>query len=165
MAPIPKIFLETTVFNFYSNGKEGKKRRDTIALFDAIAAGCYEPFTSDDVVKELKDSVKYDEMAELIDRYAVPSLPVNDEITRLAKIYVAEEIIPQKFWEDAVHIATAVVHHLDFVVSFNMGHIAKPKANVATNFVNLDEGYGKVILCNPSEVIEYDTRRKGRTGR
>jgi predicted nucleic acid-binding protein len=165
MAPTPKIFLETTVFNFYAEAKEGKKRLDTIALFEAIAAGCYEPFTSEPVVGELKESVKYDKMEKIIDGYPMTILKKTVEIERLADIYVAEGIIPLKYRDDAVHIATAVVNHLDFVVSFNMGHIAKPKANIATNFVNLDEGYAKVILCNPSEVIDYDTRRKGRTGR
>jgi predicted nucleic acid-binding protein len=164
MAPKPKIFLETTVFNFHSEAKEGKKRRDTIALFEAIAAGCYEPFTSNEVVEELKGSVKFPAMSKLIDDYGVTTLKKTAEIERLADIYIAEKVIPQKFRDDAVHIATAVVNHLDFVVSFNFGHIAKPKTNVATNFVNLDEGYAKVIVCNPSEVIDYDTRRKDRAG-
>jgi hypothetical protein len=42
MDTVLKLFLETSVFNFYVDGKLGQKRQDTIKLFDAIADGKYE---------------------------------------------------------------------------------------------------------------------------
>jgi hypothetical protein len=30
------LFLETSAFNFYIDGKQGQKRRDTIKLFDFV---------------------------------------------------------------------------------------------------------------------------------
>jgi hypothetical protein len=87
---------------------------------------------------------------------------VTEKIEALASIYIGERIIPEKFRPDAVHIATAAFYKFDFVLSFNMKHIVKQKSNVATGFVNLDEGYPKVILCTPEEVIDYDTRRTNR---
>jgi rRNA-processing protein FCF1 len=51
---IPKFYLETTMFNFYFEGKGKEKQLYTRQLFDAIAAGKYEPFTSAYVIRELE---------------------------------------------------------------------------------------------------------------
>jgi hypothetical protein len=57
---------------------------------------------------------------------------------------------------DAQHIAAATINKLDFVVSFNLGHIVKPKTMIGTGFANLHHGYHQVGLCSPLEVIDYD---------
>ena len=58
MAYIPKLYLETTVFNFYFVEKEGKKQQDTHMLFDAIKLGKFQVFTSQDVLDEIsKDTL------------------------------------------------------------------------------------------------------------
>jgi predicted nucleic acid-binding protein len=162
MLYIPKLFLETTVFNFYFDGKQGNKRLATIELFGQIVAGKYVAYTSDEVSNELMKSTRAKEMVELMGKYGVSTLKVNEQIEHLADIYNAEKIIPPRFRADAIHIATATYFGMDFVLSFNMGHLVKQKTNVATGFVNLDEGYEKVVLCTPEEVINYDTRRTKR---
>jgi predicted nucleic acid-binding protein len=162
MSYIPKLFLETTVFNFYFDGKQGNKQLATIELFRKIAEGKYAAYTSDEVSNELMKSTRVREMVGLMKKYDVTALKVNEQIEHLADIYNDENIIPPKFRADAVHIATATCFGMDFVLSFNMGHLVKQKTNVATGFVNLDEGYGKVVLCTPEEVINYDTRRTKR---
>jgi hypothetical protein len=73
----------------------------------------------------------------------------------LADLYVVWNIIPVKYRTDAVHIATATVNGLDCVVSFDMGHIVKPKTMIGAGFINLYGGYRWIGLATPTEVIEY----------
>jgi hypothetical protein len=47
------------------------------------------------------------------------------------------------------------VHGLDCVVSFNMGHIVKPKTMIGTGFINLYEGYRWIGLAPPTELINF----------
>jgi predicted nucleic acid-binding protein len=54
MKYVPKLFIETTVFNFYFEGKQGKKQKDAIKLFKDIAKGKYEAYTSEAVMYELR---------------------------------------------------------------------------------------------------------------
>jgi predicted nucleic acid-binding protein len=54
MKNIPKLFIETTVFNFYFEGKQGQKHKDATRLFDEIAKGRYKAYTSQAVINELK---------------------------------------------------------------------------------------------------------------
>jgi hypothetical protein len=71
-------------------------------------------------------------------------------------MYIKKDIIPSKFRDDALHIATATVNNLDFVVSYNLGHIVKTKTMIGAGLANLREGYRQIGLSTPTEVLEYD---------
>jgi predicted nucleic acid-binding protein len=152
------LFIETTVFNFYFDGKQGKKQQDAVRLFERIAAGEYEAHTSSVVYRELQDapSERLAKMRELRYYFTQATLPESAEVKRLADIYVVKGIIPSKFIIDALHIAAATVAGLDFIVSFNFGHIVKLKTIIGVGLANLREGYKQIGITTPSEVIEYD---------
>jgi predicted nucleic acid-binding protein len=159
MSYILKVFLDASVFNFYFDGKQGTKRRDTIKFFDAVEAGRYEVYSSLAVIEELEEAPpqKYTQMIGLFEKYVKNKiLTTNAEIERLANLYVEKNIIPVNSMTDALHIATATVNHLDFVVSCNMGHIVKQKTMIGTGFINFREGYRSIGLSSTMEVIAYD---------
>jgi predicted nucleic acid-binding protein len=103
MRYIPKIYLETTVFNFYFLDKDSAKKDDTRKLFQAIRKGKYEVYTSQYVYDEIeRDSPeKYKKMAALLEKYAQHTLSFNKEADDLAEIYVKNRIIPLKYMTDA----------------------------------------------------------------
>jgi predicted nucleic acid-binding protein len=158
MQYIPKLFLETTVFNFYFETKQGQKQTDAIRLFEEIAGGKYEAYTSKAVIDEIKaaSKEKAEKMKTLSKKYIKRVIRPSPEAKRIADIYVKKGIIPLKFWADALHIATATVNKLDFVVSYNLGHIVKTKTMIGTGLANLREGYRQIGLSTPTEVIDYD---------
>ena len=51
-----KVYLETTLFNFYIDEDRGDAHTDTVRLFKEIAAGKYEAFTSDYATDELENA-------------------------------------------------------------------------------------------------------------
>jgi len=51
---MPKLYVESTMFNFYFYGKGKEKQAYTLRLFDAIAAGACEAYTSEYAVRELR---------------------------------------------------------------------------------------------------------------
>ncbi len=155
---IPKIYLETSIFNFYFAEDAPDKREDTLRLFEEIRQGKYDPYTSDFVLQELQAAPepKQTKMIDLISEYNVAVLPDTVETQRLAEIYVAEGIIPAKYATDAVHIAATTVNNLDFIVSYNFKHIVKVKTIVMTESVNLREHYKRIGIYSPTEVVEYD---------
>jgi predicted nucleic acid-binding protein len=155
---IPKVYIETSVFNFYFADDAPDKRNDTLRLFEEIRQGKYEPYTSDFAVQELQrtQEPKRKAMIDLITEYSVSVLSEDDETRRLARIYVAEKIIPEKYLTDAIHIAAATVYDLDFIVSYNFKHIVKLKTITMTEIVNLREYYRRIGIYSPTEVVEYD---------
>lgn len=154
----PKIYLETSVFNFVFADDAPDKKQDTLKLFKEIKEGRYEPYTSDYVIDELEAAPeeKRLNMLRLIKEYSVKLIEANDEAVMLSKIYVAEGVIPQKYVTDALHIAVATIVDMDFIVSLNFRHIVKRKTMLLTEVINVREGYKKIGIYSPAEVIEDD---------
>jgi hypothetical protein len=158
----PRIYLETTIFNYYFDAERGDEHIATVKLFERIAEGGYDPFTSLYVTGELeatKDEAKREKMLELIARYEIPVLAESDAAANLAAIYIKETVIPLRFRTDGLHIAIASVNDLDIVVSANFQHIVKPKTIRLSGAINTANGYHAVQIYSPTEVLKYEKTR------
>jgi hypothetical protein len=157
---VPKLYLETTTFNFYHLEKDSEKKRDVVGLFKRIAEGEFKPYTSIVAIDELKKATaeKYQKMIGLLGQYDISVLSNSGEAERLADMYVSKSIIPLKYRTDALHIAIATVNGLNFVVSYNFGHIVKLKTLNMVGLVNVRRDYPQIGLFSPTEVKDDDGR-------
>jgi predicted nucleic acid-binding protein len=156
---IPKIYLETTIFNFPFADDAPQYRADTLRLFEEIKAGKFEPYTSEYVIRELDATANEDKrtrMKKLIEDYGVIFLRQSVEVERLAAVYIAEEAVKPSYPTDALHIAAATIYGLDFIVSLNFQHILRRKTIELTELINYRMGYKKVGIYSPGEVIHED---------
>jgi predicted nucleic acid-binding protein len=153
-----KIYLETTVFNFKFANDSPDKKRDTIKLFEEIKQGKYIPYTSNYVLQELikAEEPKKSQMVNLIEEYKVKFLEADEDAEILADKYILEEIIPIRYRTDGLHIAMATINDLDIIVSYNFQHIVKLRTIMGTESVNIKEGYKRIGIYSPTEVIEND---------
>jgi len=151
----PKIYLETTLFNYYFE-PEREAHADTVRLFDEIKQGKYEAFTSIAVVEELEKAPdeKRNRMIDLLKKCPITILQVSEEVKTLAIQYVAAEILPLNSLTDAQHIAAATVYEMDMIVSLNFKHIVRRKTVEMTGFFNLRAGYKPVAIYSPMEIVE-----------
>ena len=152
-----KIYLETTLFNYYFD-EDRENHPDAVRLFKDVTVGKYEAFTSLYVVDELEKAPneKRDKMIALIERYGITALALNDEAERLADTYVEQGIIPLKYRTDGIHIAVAAVNDLDMIISMNFQHIVKRKTKIGTGNVNALNGYRAVEIYTPMEVNDHE---------
>ncbi|MCL2604953.1 MAG: hypothetical protein FWD90_10785 [Defluviitaleaceae bacterium] len=150
-----KIYIETTLFNFYFD-KDREAHAATVKLFNEIAAGKYEAFTSTYVTDELENASKEksEKMLGLITQYDISVLAPNDDIVKIANLYTNEGIIPKKYFTDGLHIAIATVNDLDMIISMNFQHIVKRKTKIGTGNINALNGYRAVEIYSPMEVVE-----------
>lgn len=151
-----KIYLETTILNFYYADDAQEKMEDTRILFNEISLGHYIGYTSMSVIREISKAQeeKRKQLLELIQQFNIEILEDEPEAERIADIYVKEGIIPAKYMTDGLHIALATIHDMDIIVSWNFKHIVKRKTILMTNVVNYREGYRNIDIYSPSEVIE-----------
>jgi hypothetical protein len=148
------------MFNFYFSTQDSQKKEDTLQLFRWIAEGRFKPYTSDIVLEELRKAPpeKCRLMTDLVQQYAMTLLLPDAESRALADLYVDKGIIPIKYANDALHIAIATARKLDFVASYNFGHIVKLKTLNMTGLVNIRHGYQQIGLFSPTEVRDDDGR-------
>ena len=153
-----KLYLETTVFNRYFE-PEKKHHDETMMLFEEIAAGKFEVYTSIYVLEELSntpDEAKRNDMLGLVTRYDVVILDRTDRAAALAEEYARLGVITKTHTLDRLHVACASVNHLDAVVSYNFEHINRLKVKKRLPHVNEIFGYPAVSIIVPLEVIGND---------
>ena len=163
----PRVYIETTLFNFYFAqsrgqyyGKTVEYCKDTRRFFEVLETGDFEPYTSRYVTEEIEEHGNADQRREMLKLMAdcgVTILPADERAERLAAQYVQAGAIPETQMDDALHIAMTAVHGLDFIVSLNFRHIVKGKAIRLTAMVNEAEGYDRIGIYEPGEVLGYGT--------
>ncbi|MCL2495293.1 MAG: hypothetical protein FWE98_06525 [Oscillospiraceae bacterium] len=152
-----KIYLETTVFNWFFE-PERDFYKDTHQLFDEIAAGKFEAYASDYVVEELAQATepKRRMMLDLLEQSRIEMLGKSDEVAALAQQYVLHNIISKKHRYDREHIACAAVNGMNAIISFNFAHINRYSTREKTDLVNRLNGYPTVQIIMPMEVIDVE---------
>jgi hypothetical protein len=149
-----KAYLETTVFNrFLETGRDYNV--ETQSLFEKISNNEIDAYSSVYVLEELDKASepKRSEMINLIAKYKITVLEIDQRAYDLAETYVEMGIIPIKFHVDGIHIAMAAIHNMDCIISLNFHHINKLKTKMAAEIIHRMKGYNNPFICTPMEVI------------
>jgi len=83
-------------------------------------------------------------------------LGITDEVGSLAQKLVASGLIPDKAASDAIHIAVASVHKMDYLVTWNFKHIANPFMRARLRKTVHEAGFHLPVLCSPDELLQYN---------
>jgi hypothetical protein len=62
--------------------------------------------------------------------------------------------IPKKTEVDALHIAIAAVHGIEYLLTWNCAHIANERMRSEIEAICRNENYEPPILCTPEELME-----------
>ena len=149
-----RIYLETTVFNRFLE-KDREYNLETVNLFEKILQNELNAFSSAYVIEELDKASepKRTEMLNLISKYDITILEIDQRAYDLLDAYIEMGIIPLKFRIDGIHIAMAAINDMDCIVSLNFRHINKLKTKMATEIIHRMKGYNNPFICTPMEVI------------
>ena len=149
-----RIYLETTVFNRFLE-KDREYNLETVKLFEKILQNEVDAFSSTYVIEELDKASepKRTEMLNLISKYNITILEIDQRAYDLSEAYIEMGIIPLKFRIDGIHIAMAAINDMDCIVSLNFRHINKLKTKMATEIIHRMKGYNNPFICTPMEVI------------
>jgi len=91
----------------------------------------------------------------------LPLLDINADVESLANSLIAEKALPPKAVTDALHIAVASVHNINYLLSWNCKHIANAEMQSAIELVCEMKSYRCPIICTPEELLggKYDLER------
>ncbi len=151
------VYLETTVVSYLAS----RPSRDlVIAAHQEITREWWDArrldfdlFVSEILVEEV--SAGDPEAARTrIDLVAtLPRLALTADVESLARRLVAEGAIPEKAAVDALHIAVATVHAMDYLVTWNCRHIANAELRAEVVRICSYAGYDPPIICTPEELM------------
>jgi len=113
----------------------------------------YELFVSVLVMKEVERgdaNAAKDRLAKLKDCRVLPYPKAAEELTRALMF---SRLIPAKAETDAAHVATAAVHGMDFLLTWNCRHIANAAIVEQLRDVCAREGFPAPVICTPHELM------------
>lgn len=81
-------------------------------------------------------------------------LDVSTKAIELADYLIERHALPAKAAQDALHIAIAAVHGVNYLITWNCKHIANARMRQAINKTCRLAGYEPPILCTPEELAD-----------
>ena len=83
----------------------------------------------------------------------IKMLDVTEEAGFLASALLERGSLPAKASADALHIAIAAVHNVDYLLTWNCKHIANAEMRPVIESVCRHMGFNPPILCTPEELM------------
>lgn len=149
-----KLYLETSVWSYLLANHMPRERDVTQRLIDS-SPGRNDLFISALVLDELnatRDEYRRRTLVEKLNDAQPEKLSENDEIVAVSSKIIELGILTERSEDDAIHIAFAVVHEMDALVSWDTGHIVRLKTRRGVSAVCRLLGYREVELVTPAEV-------------
>jgi predicted nucleic acid-binding protein len=84
----------------------------------------------------------------------LPLLDVTPAVTSFAAFLVEAAAFPVRAGADALHIALAAIHGVDYLLTWNCAHIANAGLRVLVERACAKQGYAAPTMCTPEELME-----------
>ena len=151
-----KIYIETSVVSYLTSDISDNIRiagRQISTKEMWMNLPLYEVFISDSVIAEASKGNQSQANLRLEAIRDFHLLEVDRSTKELAKLLLYEEAIPQKYPEDAIHIAVSAVNKIEFIITWNFKHINNPflKNKIRSSIENA--GYKCPEICSPEEFL------------
>lgn len=88
---------------------------------------------------------------------------LTDEAAILAEGYVSRGIFHRKFIADALHVALASFHKIDYLVTWNFGHLANVRRQARIRLFNTAAGFFVPMIVTPEFLVSEGTERETAT--
>ncbi|HLF84515.1 MAG TPA: PIN domain-containing protein [Blastocatellia bacterium] len=82
----------------------------------------------------------------------IPILSLTDQATQLADELVRRGALPKKATVDALHIAIAAAHQVDYLLTWNCKHMANAAMRGTIETICRSAGLRPPIICTPEEL-------------
>ena len=146
------LYLETSVVGAYLDNGEPFRRDMTIRWWEHELAE-YRPYTSLLVERELERVAEPHRTGYLKLIKPLEQLELNQEIAILADGYISRGIFHRKYIADALHVATASFHKVDYLVTWNFGHIANVRKQARLRLFNTAAGFFSPVIVTPEFLV------------
>ena len=151
------VYVETSIISYLASRPSRDLR---VAAWQQITAqwwdqerGKYELFTSALVTAEAalgdKDAVK----ARIERLKGIPELVIDEESRNLAVRLIQGRGVPSDAPADALHIAVACVHAVDYLLTWNCRHIDNAITKPIVRSICTEAGYSCPEICTPFELL------------
>lgn len=150
------VYIETTIPSFYF---EERQTPEVIAWRNATRFWWsqyrreYRLVTSTFVIDELDDPRNPKRNQALTLLTDIERLPRADGLDEVIATYVEHRLVPQDVLGDAAHLAMASMHGIDFLLTWNVRHLANVNKFQHLRVINARLGLSVPMITTPMTLI------------
>jgi predicted nucleic acid-binding protein len=146
------IYLETSVIGAYLDNGEPFRRDLTMRWWEREMSE-YRAVTSILTVRELERVSEPHRTSYLNLVGVLEQIELTEEVAILAEGYISRAIFHRKFIGDALHVALASYHKIDYLVTWNFGHIANVRRQARIRLFNTTAGFFVPMIITPEFLV------------
>lgn len=152
-----RVYLETTIISYLT----GKPSRNLLgAAWQSLTLEWWEKrrhsfdlFVSEIVFEEAANGDKTAAKRRIDAIQGIPILEIVDEVIEVAKSLVQPGPLPPKAANDALHLALAAYHELDYLLTWNCRHLDNAELKPKLRRLLSAKGYQMPEICTPQELL------------
>jgi len=146
-----KILLDTSVYSAMLDERDTIRQNQTQDFWKNIDN--FELYFSNINLEEI-EAIRDEKLKSKMKEFLIKGkkLEITTEVQRMKSLYINEELIPERFENDALLLALTTVHSIDILISWNFKHLVKRKTRIGVNLINLKEGYKSIEILAPPEL-------------
>jgi predicted nucleic acid-binding protein len=154
----PAVYVETSVIGHLTSWPQSDVtvlgHQVTTRKWWETAPARFDLFVSESVVREAGAGDPHAARERLEALAGLTVLPTTPEVERLVQQLILGHAVPEVAPEDALHIALAAVHGVEYLVTWNCRHIANAAVRATIERVCRSAGYEPPVICTPEELLE-----------
>ena len=152
-----RVYIETSIISFLTarpskNLLASAWQSMTIDWWEK-RGNLFDIFTSVLVHEEAGRGDKDAAQKRLKSLEGIPILELTDSAIELSKRLLSQKALPLNATDDALHIAMASVHNIDFLLTWNCRHIDNAETKPIVRSVILSDGFNYPEICTPQELM------------
>jgi len=153
----PRLYLETTIPSYLVSRHSQDLRlaadQQSTQEWWQQRRHEYELFISEAVLDEAGAGDAALASMRLAALEGLPRLRITQEVDTLVARLLADQIIPATAAPDAVHLAVAAAHGMDFLLTWNCKHIHNPRLERRIEAACRACGFMCPVICTPAELL------------
>jgi hypothetical protein len=114
----------------------------------------HELFISAEVIAELSAPSYPNRDTALAFTAGMPLLPITPEAVALAQLLIEQQVMPGPLRGDAIHVAVAAYHGVDYLLSWNVRHLANPNKRIHLARILMRAGKAAPAIVTPDVLWE-----------
>ncbi|WP_446010055.1 type II toxin-antitoxin system VapC family toxin [Candidatus Electrothrix sp.] len=151
------VYIESSVISYMTARPSrdvvtSARQAVTIEWWDTYK-NTFEIFVSELVINEIGSGNAEAAQKRLLLVENIPILETTKNATKLAKLLIEENAVPESCTEDALHISIAAVQRMNFLLTWNFKHINNANTRDKISKVIEQARLQSPILCSPEELI------------
>src|SRR5499433_3790723 len=155
------LYLETSVVGAYLDNGEPFRRDLTIRWWEHELKE-YNVFSSLLVRREIERVAEPHRTGYLKLIKPLADLELTEEVAILAEGYISRGIFHRKYIADALHVAVASFHKIDYLVTWNFGHLANVRRQARIRLFNTAAGFFVPMIVTPEFLVSEGTEMEAR---